>query len=69
MDIRTIFSVYILPLFDVMSEWHHIKENKMQVALEKEGEEGCPLTKIAPTVKIWAIFVKRSKEWKKEEAK
>ena len=69
MDIRTIFSVYILPLFDVMLEWHHIKENNMQVSLEKEGEEGCPLMKIVQKVKIWAIFVKRSKERKREEAK
>ena len=26
---RKILSVYILPLFDVMSEWHYIKEKKM----------------------------------------
>ena len=55
----TIFSFYILPLFDVMSVRHHIKENKMQVAPEKEGEEGCPLTKNAQKERIWAIFVKK----------
>ena len=68
-----ILSVYILPLFDVMSARHHIKEN---IGCPREGRSptgddrggGCPLMKIVQKINFGQFSRKglREKRRRKE---